>query len=58
MYAKGSGVTIQDDKFVIIRGFNERYNASFLTSAAAVNESTKSFAFDLFPNMFDNKRDK
>lgn len=52
-----SGVTIQDDKFVIIRGLNERYNASFLNGAPlpSTESDKKAFAFDLFPsNMLDN----
>lgn len=52
-----SGVTIQDDKFVIIRGLNERYNASFLNGAPlpSTEPDKKAFAFDLFPaNMLDN----
>lgn len=52
-----SGVTIQDDKFVIIRGLNERYNSSFLNGAPlpSTEPDKKAFAFDLFPsNMLDN----
>lgn len=52
-----SGVTIQDDKFVIIRGLNERYNASYLNGSPlpSTEPDKKAFAFDLFPsNMLDN----
>ena len=52
-----SGVTIQDDKFVIIRGLNERYNASFLNGSPlpSTEPDKKAFSFDLFPsNMLDN----
>ncbi|MEO6303035.1 MAG: carboxypeptidase-like regulatory domain-containing protein [Bacteroidia bacterium] len=52
-----SGVTIQDDKFVIVRGLNERYNASYLNGAPlpSTEPDKKAFAFDLFPsNMLDN----
>ena len=52
-----SGVTIQDDKFVIIRGLNERYNASYLNGAPlpSTEPDKKAFSFDLFPaNMLDN----
>lgn len=52
-----SGVTIQDDKFVIVRGLNERYNSSYLNGAAlpSTEPDKKAFAFDLFPsNMLDN----
>ncbi len=52
-----SGVTIQDDKFVVIRGLNERYNASYLNGAPlpSTEPDKKAFAFDLFPsNMLDN----
>jgi hypothetical protein len=52
-----SGVTIQDDKFVIVRGLNERYNASYLNGAPlpSTEPDKKAFSFDLFPaNMLDN----
>jgi TonB-dependent receptor len=52
-----SGVTIQEDKFVIVRGLNERYNVSFLNGAPlpSTEPDKKAFAFDLFPaNMLDN----
>jgi len=52
-----SGVTIQDDKFVVIRGVNERYNASYLNNSPlpSTEPDKKAFAFDLFPaNMLDN----
>jgi hypothetical protein len=52
-----SGVTIQDDKFVIVRGLNERYNASYLNGSPlpSTEPDRKAFAFDLFPaNMIDN----
>ncbi len=52
-----SGVTIQDDKFVIIRGLNERYNFSLLNGSPlpSTEPDKKAFAFDLFPaNMLDN----
>jgi TonB-dependent receptor len=52
-----SGVTIQDDKFVIVRGLNERYNASYLNDSPlpSTEADKKAFAFNLFPaNMLDN----
>lgn len=52
-----SGVTIQEDKFVIVRGLNERYNSSFLNNSPlpSTEPDKKAFAFDLFPsNMLDN----
>ena len=52
-----SGVTIQDDKFVIVRGLNERYNASYLNGSPlpSTEPDKRAFAFDLFPsNMLDN----
>lgn len=52
-----SGVTIQDDKFVIVRGLNERYNSSYLNGAPlpSTEPDKKAFAFDLFPaQMLDN----
>lgn len=52
-----SGVTIQEDKFVIVRGLNERYNASYLNDSPlpSTESDKRAFAFDLFPsNMLDN----
>ncbi|MBA2611647.1 MAG: carboxypeptidase-like regulatory domain-containing protein [Bacteroidetes bacterium] len=52
-----SGITIQDDKFVIVRGLNERYNASYLNGSPlpSTEPDKKAFSFDLFPaNMLDN----
>jgi len=52
-----SGASLQDDKFVIIRGLNDRYNASFLNGAPLPSSESdrKAFAFDIFPsNVLDN----
>lgn len=52
-----SGASIQDNKFAIVRGLNERYNASYLNGAALPSSESdrKAFAFDIFPsNMLDN----
>jgi TonB-dependent receptor len=52
-----SGVTIVNDKFVVIRGLNDRYNASYLNGAPlpSTEADRKAFAFDIFPaNMLDN----
>lgn len=52
-----SGASIQDNKFVIIRGLNDRYNAAFLNGAPLPSSESdrKAFSFDIFPsNMLDN----
>jgi len=52
-----SGASIQDDKFVIVRGLNDRYNAAFLNGAPlpSTEGDRKAFSFDIFPaNMLDN----
>lgn len=52
-----SGVTIIEDKFVIVRGLSDRYNISFLNSSPLPNTEAdkKAFSFDIFPaNMLDN----
>lgn len=52
-----SGASIQDDRFVIIRGLNDRYNAAFLNGAPLPSSESdrKAFAFDIFPsNILDN----
>lgn len=52
-----SGASIQDNRFVIIRGLNDRYNAAFLNGAPLPSSESdrKAFSFDIFPsNMLDN----
>lgn len=52
-----SGASIQDNKFVVIRGLNDRYNAAFLNGAPLPSSEPdrKAFSFDIFPsNMLDN----
>jgi outer membrane receptor protein involved in Fe transport len=52
-----SGASIQDNKFVIIRGLNDRYNAAILNGAPLPSSEPdrKAFSFDIFPsNMLDN----
>ncbi|MCX6181173.1 MAG: TonB-dependent receptor [Bacteroidetes bacterium] len=54
---KVNGASIQDNKFVIIRGLNDRYNAAYLNDAPLPSSESdrKAFAFDIFPsNMLDN----
>lgn len=52
-----SGVSVVNNKFVVIRGLNERYNLSFLNNAPLLStESDKrAFSFDLIPTqIIDN----
>lgn len=52
-----SGASIQENKFAIIRGLNDRYNAAFLNGAPLPSSESdrKAFSFDIFPsNMLDN----
>ena len=52
-----SGASIQDNKFVIIRGLNDRYNTAFLNGSPLPSSEPdrKAFSFDIFPaNMIDN----
>ncbi|MDQ3046702.1 MAG: carboxypeptidase-like regulatory domain-containing protein [Bacteroidota bacterium] len=52
-----SGASIQDNKFAIIRGLNDRYNAAYINGAPLPSSEAdrKAFAFDIFPsNMLDN----
>ncbi len=54
---KISGASIQDNKFAIIRGLNDRYNAAYLNDAPLPSSESdrKAFAFDIFPvNMLEN----
>lgn len=52
-----SGASLQEDKFAIVRGLNDRYNSAFLNGAPLPSSESdrKAFAFDIFPsNMLDN----
>lgn len=46
-----SGASIQDNKFAIVRGLNDRYNAAYLNGAPlpSTESDRKAFAFDIFP---------
>jgi hypothetical protein len=46
------GVTVMDNRFVIVRGLSERYNAVSLNNALAPSfeSDVKSFAFDVIPS--------
>jgi hypothetical protein len=52
-----SGASLQDDKFAVVRGLNDRYNTAYLNGAPLPSSESdrKAFAFDIFPsNMLDN----
>lgn len=52
-----SGASIQEDKFAIVRGLNERYNAAFINGSPLPSSESdrKAFSFDIFPsNMLEN----
>ena len=52
-----SGASIQDDRFAIIRGLNDRFNAAFINGAPlpSTESDRKAFAFDIFPSaILDN----
>lgn len=52
-----SGASIQENKFAVIRGLNDRYNAAFLNGAPlpSTESDRKAFSFDIFPaNMLEN----
>lgn len=52
-----SGATVQDNKFVIIRGLSDRYNTALLDNAPlpSTEPNRKAFSFDIVPsNLVDN----
>lgn len=52
-----TGASIQNDKFAVIRGLNDRYNASFINGAPlpSTESDRKAFAYDIFPSgILDN----
>jgi len=51
------GITIMNDKFIIVRGLSQRYNSVWLNNAATPSSETdtKAFSFDVIPSsMIDN----
>lgn len=52
-----SGTSVQDNKFVIIRGLSERYNSSLLNNSVlpSTEPDKKAFSFDIIPSsLIDN----
>ena len=52
-----SGASVQDNKFVIIRGLNERYNEGLLNNSVlpSTEADKKAFSFDILPSsVIDN----
>ncbi len=52
-----SGTSIQDNKFVVIRGLADRYNTALINglSLPSTEPDRRAFSFDLFPsNLLDN----
>jgi TonB-dependent receptor len=52
-----SGTTIQDNKFVVVRGLSDRYNTASLDGAPlpSTEPNRKAFSFDIVPsNLVDN----
>jgi TonB-dependent receptor len=52
-----SGATVQDNKFVVIRGLSDRYNTATLdgSSLPSTEPNRKAFSFDIVPsNLVDN----
>lgn len=51
-----SGASIQENKFIVVRGLNERYNLTMLNNSVLPSSEAdrKAFSFDIFPsNMID-----
>jgi outer membrane receptor for ferrienterochelin and colicin len=46
------GVTIIDNRFIVVRGLNERYNVVFLNDilAPSMEDDVRSFSFDVIPS--------
>lgn len=54
---KIAGVSVRDDKFIIIRGMNERYNLTYLNDNVAPSTEiySRAFALDLIPTRIIDK---
>lgn len=52
-----SGATVQDNRFIIVRGLNDRYNVALVDGASmpSTEANRKAFSFDIIPaGMIDN----
>lgn len=52
-----SGASIQDNKYIIVRGLNDRYNTALINNAVlpSTEPDRKAFSFDIIPsNLIDN----
>ncbi len=52
-----SGITIVDNKYIVIRGLSDRYNAAYLNGSPlpSTDPDKKAFSFDIFPsNVLEN----
>ncbi len=57
MLKRVSGASVQDNKFVVVRGLSDRYNYALINGASLPSSESdrKAFSFDIFPsNMLDN----
>jgi len=57
VFKRVSGATIQENKFVVIRGLNDRYNFGLINGSPlpSTESDKRAFSFDIFPsNMLDN----
>ncbi|RPD42064.1 TonB-dependent receptor [Chitinophaga barathri] len=52
-----SGITVMDDKFVVVRGMNQRYNLTYLNDNVAPSTEvySRAFALDLIPSRIIDK---
>ena len=57
VFKRVSGISVVDNKFVVVRGLNARYNFALLNGLPLPSSESdkRSFSFDIFPsNMVDN----
>ena len=57
VFKRVSGISVVDNKFVVVRGLNDRYNFALLNGLPLPSSESdkRSFSFDIFPsNMVDN----
>ena len=57
VFKRISGASVQDNKFVVVRGLSDRYNFALINGASlpSTESDRKAFSFDIFPsNMLEN----
>ena len=56
VFKRVSGISVVDNKFVVVRGLNDRYNFALLNGLPLPSSESdkRSFSFDIFPGVYQH----